>query len=76
MCLAVPAEVIAVDGEEAEVQLGGLRIRVSLMLLDDVQVGDFVIVHVGFALAKLDPDEAIRTLALLRQGLAAEEAAL
>ena len=74
MCLAVPAEVIETDGDEAVVELGGIRKNVSLMLVDDVRVGDFVIVHVGFALTKLDRDEANETLALLRQGLAAEEA--
>lgn len=74
MCLAVPAEVTEIDGETAMVDLGGIRKRVSLMLVDDVAVGDFVIVHVGFALTKLDRDEANETLALLRQGLAAEEA--
>ena len=74
MCLAVPAEVIEADGDEAVVDLGGIRKIVSLILVDDVHVGDFVIVHVGFALTKLDRDEANETLALLRQGLAAEEA--
>ena len=75
MCLAVPAEVIEIGGAEAVVDLGGIRKRISLMLVDDVRVGDFVIVHVGFALTKLDREEAHETLALLRQGLAAEEAA-
>ena len=75
MCLAVPAEVIETDGDEAVVELGGIRKNISLMLVDDVRVGDFVIVHVGFALTKLDRDEANETLALLRQGLAAEAAA-
>ena len=74
MCLAVPAEVKEIDGEVAVVDLGGIRKRISLMLIDDVAVGDFVIVHVGFALTKLDREEANETLALLRQGLAAEEA--
>ena len=74
MCLAVPAEVIETSGAEAVVDLGGIRKRISLMLVDDVRVGDFVIVHVGFALTKLDREEAEETLALLRQGLAAEGA--
>ena len=74
MCLAVPAEVIEISGADALVDLGGIRKRVSLMLLDDVAVGDFVIVHVGFALTRLDRDEAEESLALLREGLAAEEA--
>ena len=75
MCLAVPAEVIEIAGDTATVDLGGIRKRISLMLVDDVGIGDFVIVHVGFALTKLDRDEAHRTLALLREGLAAAGAA-
>ena len=74
MCLAVPAEVIEVAGDDAVVSLGGIRKRVSLMLVDDIAVGDFVIVHVGFALTKLDRDEAQETLVLLSEGLAAEGA--
>ena len=74
MCLAVPAEVIEITGDEALVNLGGIRKRISLMLVDDVAVGDFVIVHVGFALTRLDREEAEETLELLRQGLAFEEA--
>ena len=75
MCLAVPAEVIEISGEDALVDLGGIRKRVSLMLVDDVAVGDYVIVHVGFALTRLDRDEAQESLALLREGLAAAGAA-
>ncbi|MCA8906971.1 MAG: HypC/HybG/HupF family hydrogenase formation chaperone [Rhodospirillaceae bacterium] len=74
MCLAVPAEVIEITGDDALVNLGGIRKRISLMLVDDVAVGDFVIVHVGFALTRLDREEAEETLELLRQGLAFEEA--
>lgn len=67
MCLAVPAKVIAIhDDGTATVTLGGLRQGVSLALVDGVSVGDFVIVHTGFALSRLDTDEAERTLSLLR----------
>ncbi|WP_119286570.1 HypC/HybG/HupF family hydrogenase formation chaperone [Azohydromonas sediminis] len=65
MCLALPVRVVErVDGGNAIVDLDGIRKEISLALVDDVQVGDYVIVHVGYALAKLDPDEAERTLAL------------
>ena len=68
MCLALPAKVLQLDGPDtATVELGGVRQRVNLGLLDDVKVGDFVIIHVGYALTKLDPIEAEKTLALLRQ---------
>ena len=66
MCLAVPALVVEVDGEEAVVDLDGVRKRISLALVEAVAVGDYVIVHVGFALQRLDVEEAEATLALLR----------
>ncbi|MEY5097816.1 MAG: HypC/HybG/HupF family hydrogenase formation chaperone [Pseudomonadota bacterium] len=67
MCLAVPALVTAIpEPDTALVELGGVRLRVSLALLDEVAVGDYVIVHVGFALQKLDVEEAEATLAALR----------
>ena len=73
MCLAIPARVVRLDapGDTATVDLGGVRKQVSLALLDDVAVGDYVIVHVGFALSRLDEAEALATLALFRDsGLA------
>jgi hydrogenase expression/formation protein HypC len=68
MCLAIPARVAEIlEGDQAVVDLGGVRKDVSLALVDGVQVGDYVIVHVGYALNKLDPDEAERTLALFAE---------
>jgi hydrogenase expression/formation protein HypC len=68
MCLAVPAKVIALlDGDLATVDVGGVRKDVSVALLDDVAIGDYVILHVGYALSRMDPDEAERTLALLAE---------
>ncbi len=68
MCLAIPACVEELIGENsAIVNLGGVRKDISLALLDDVAVGDYVIVHVGFALQKLDPEEAAQTLALFAE---------
>jgi len=68
MCLALPVKVLQVglgaDGQSALVDLGGIQKEISVELLDDVQVGDYVILHVGYALSKLDPEEAERTLAL------------
>jgi len=55
------------SGDWAMVDLGGVRKAVSLALLDDVKAGDYVILHVGYALSKLDPDEAARTLALFSE---------
>lgn len=68
MCLAIPAQVVELrDGDNAVVDLAGVRKEISLSLVEDVAVGDYVIVHVGFALNKLDPEEAARTLALFRE---------
>ena len=65
MCLAVPVRVVELQGADmAVVDLGGIRKEVSLALVDDVAVGDYVILHVGYALTKLDPAEAEKTLAL------------
>ncbi|MBK8069141.1 MAG: HypC/HybG/HupF family hydrogenase formation chaperone [Rhodanobacteraceae bacterium] len=66
MCLAIPAEVVALlDGGRARVSLGGITKEISLALVDDVTVGDYVLLHVGFALGKIDADEARRTLEVL-----------
>jgi hydrogenase expression/formation protein HypC len=67
MCLAIPARVVAIDGDNAIVDLGGVRKDVSLALVDDVAIDDYVIVHVGYALNKLDPEEAAKTLALFAE---------
>lgn len=65
MCLAIPAEVVELlDDDLAEVEVGGVRNRVSLALVDGVAVGDYVIVHTGFAITRLDVEEAEKTLAL------------
>jgi hydrogenase expression/formation protein HypC len=68
MCLAIPARIEKVIGaDNAIVNLGGVRKEISLALVEDVVVGDYVIVHVGYALQKLDEDEALRTLALFAE---------
>ena len=68
MCLAIPACVEQlIAGDSAIVNLGGVRKEISLALVEDIAVGDYVIVHVGFALQKLDPEEAAQTLALFAE---------
>lgn len=65
MCLAIPACIVEIHAvDQAIVEVGGVRKECSLTLLDHVSVGDYVILHAGFALSKLDPDEAAATLAL------------
>lgn len=68
MCLAIPAQIVELrDNDNAVVDLAGVRKEISLSLVDNVAVGDYVIVHVGYALNKLDPEEAARTLALFAE---------
>ena len=65
MCLAIPALVHERhDGDEATVELGGVRKRVSLALVPEAHAGDWVIVHAGYAISVLDPEEAAKTLEL------------
>jgi hydrogenase expression/formation protein HypC len=65
MCLALPARVVELRSDDLGViDLGGVRKEISLALVEDVAVGDYVIVHVGYALQKLDPGEAEKTLEL------------
>lgn len=68
MCLAIPARVVEVaEGDNAVVDLGGVKKQISLALVEGVAIGDYVIVHVGYALNKLDPEEAEKTLALFAE---------
>ncbi|MGA9033176.1 MAG: HypC/HybG/HupF family hydrogenase formation chaperone [Sulfuricaulis sp.] len=65
MCLAIPAKVVQkLENDQALVEVGGVHNQISLMLVEDVTVGDYVIVHVGFAIARLNADEAAKSLAL------------
>jgi hydrogenase expression/formation protein HypC len=65
VCLAVPVLVVKrFDGDEAIIDAGGVRKRVSLALVPEAREGDYVIVHVGYAISRLDTDEALKTLAL------------
>ena len=73
MCLALPARIVALDGDDATVDLGGVRKAVSIALTPGVAVGDYVIVHVGHAIGVIDPEEAERTLALFAELAAMED---
>jgi hydrogenase expression/formation protein HypC len=65
MCLAVPVRVVALlEDQWVEVEVGGVRSRVSTAIVEGVAAGDYVIVHAGFAIARLDVEEAEKTLAL------------
>ena len=74
MCLAIPARVVELlPGLRAIVDLSGVRKEVSIDLVDDAQVGDYVIIHVGYAIGTIDPEEAQRTLALFAELAQVEE---
>lgn len=74
MCLAVPMKLVSRENLKGVVELSGVRRDVSLMLLPEAQVGSYVLVHAGYAIAQVDEREAFETLQLLREALAAEEA--
>ncbi len=65
MCLAVPVKLVEVDGDRGLAQFSGSRREVGLQLLDRPEAGDYVLLHAGFAIQKLDPQEALETLELL-----------
>ena len=69
MCLALPAKVVAIDEatDMATVALGEVKKEISLALVDDVQLGDFVLIHVGYALNRVSPEEAELTLQLFAE---------
>jgi hydrogenase expression/formation protein HypC len=73
MCLAVPGEIVEIKGHEALVDYGGVRRKVDISLLEDVKVGDFVLVHVGFAIQKLSVEEAKESLRIWKMLLGGDE---
>jgi hydrogenase expression/formation protein HypC len=73
MCLAIPSKITKIENNMATIDVAGVQRKASLLLLEDAQVGDYVIVHAGFAIHKLDEAAARETLDLLREALAAVE---
>jgi len=67
MCLAVPMRVVSIDGDLALCEVDGVRREASLMMVDGVEPGDYVIIHAGFAIQKLDEDDAEETLRVFRE---------
>lgn len=67
MCIAIPLRVLSIEGDEAVAEVDGVERTVSLMMTPDVRVGDYVIVHAGFAIQVLDRQEAEENLAILRR---------
>jgi hydrogenase expression/formation protein HypC len=74
MCLAIPVLIKSIEDKEADVDIGGITRRISLWLTPEAKVGDYVLVHTGYAISVLDQEQAEETLTLLREiAQAAEE---
>jgi hydrogenase expression/formation protein HypC len=73
MCLAVPSKIVEIRDGLGTIDADGVIRKVSLLLLDEAQVGDYVIVHAGFALHKIDEEAALESLNILREALALTE---
>ncbi|AEY65693.1 HypC/HybG/HupF family hydrogenase formation chaperone [Clostridium sp. BNL1100] len=67
MCLGLPAKVVSIDGNSGNVEMMGVTNKVSIELLDNVQVGDYVLVHAGCAIQVLDEEEALRTIDIFNE---------
>ena len=65
MCLSIPAKVLTVTGNSAKVTVGGAIIEISLHLVDDVSPGDYVLIHTGFDLQKVNEEEALETIRII-----------
>ncbi|ACL03971.1 HypC/HybG/HupF family hydrogenase formation chaperone [Desulfatibacillum aliphaticivorans] len=74
MCLAVPAKLIEMDNGMGTVDAGGVKKKISLLLLEDAALGDYILVHAGFGIQKLDEKQAEESLALLREAVMEVEA--
>lgn len=67
MCLAIPTLIKSIDGQNAQVEIGGVERKISLALTPEAQVGGYVIVHAGFAIGVLDEQEALETLRIFAE---------
>ena len=67
MCLAIPARIVSISGENAEADIGGIRKTIGLMLTPNVKVGDYVLLHTGYSIGIVDANEAQETLALFKE---------
>ena len=67
MCLSIPAEIISIEGDMAQVSIGGTMVKASLQLLDDPKIGEYVLLHSGFAIERLSKEEADETMRLFKE---------
>ncbi len=73
MCLAIPSKIVDIQDQMAIIDVEGVRRSASLLLLEDAAIGDYVIVHAGFAIHKIDPETARESLDLLRESMSRME---
>jgi hydrogenase expression/formation protein HypC len=67
MCLSIPGKVIEINGNVAKASVGGTMVNAGLHMVDDVRVGDYILIHTGFALQKISEEEALETLKLIKE---------
>ncbi len=67
MCLSVPAMVLKIEGDMADVSVGGAVFKAGLQMVENIKAGDYILLHAGFAIQKLDEKEALETLQLLKE---------
>jgi hydrogenase expression/formation protein HypC len=67
MCLSLPARIVSIEGDMGQVSVGGVIFRAGLQMVEGVQVGDYVLLHAGFAIEKMKEEEAMETLRLLKE---------
>ena len=67
MCLAIPVKIVSIDGDQAEAEIGGVRRRVSIAFTPEAKIGDYVLLHTGYAIGVVDEAEAEETLKLLEE---------
>ncbi len=67
MCLAIPVKIVSINGEEAEVESGGIKYQANICLTPGVKIGDYVLLHTGYAISIIDKEEAQKTLAMLQE---------
>lgn len=67
MCLSIPAKVVYIQGNMAEVSIGGTILKAGLQMVENVEIGDYVLLHTGFAIQKISEEEALETLNILHE---------
>jgi hydrogenase expression/formation protein HypC len=67
MCLSIPARVLKINGDIADVSVGGTIFKASLQMVENVEVGDYILLHTGFAIQKIKEEDALQTLQILKE---------